>query len=98
METEAEYPGGQEAWTNYLLKNLVYPPKAMKNGLMGDVIVEFVVSKTGALSQVKAIFGPEELRAESVRIIMQSGPWIPAKEKGVAVDSYRKQPIKYRLQ
>ncbi|MFI5154782.1 MAG: N-acetylmuramoyl-L-alanine amidase [Chitinophagales bacterium] len=98
VEVEAEYPGGQEAWTKYLIKNIVYPPKAMKYGLMGDVIVEFVVSKTGELSQVKAVFGPEELRAESVRIIRQSGHWIPAKEKGVAVDSYKKQPIKYRLQ
>ncbi len=98
VEVEAEYPGGKQAWLNYLNSHLVYPQKAIDKELMGDVVVEFVVDKSGNISHVKALSGPQELRPESVRIIKESGKWIPAIQAGQKVNAYRKQPIKYRLE
>jgi periplasmic protein TonB len=98
VEIEAEFPGGQDAWKQYLNSHLVYPQKAIEKEIMGDVVVEFVVDKSGNVSHVKALSGPQELRTESVRIIKESGKWTPAIQDGQNVNAYRKQPIKYRLE
>ncbi len=98
VEVQAAYPGGQEGWGKYLSHTLKYPEEAVSNEIQGDVMVEFVVHTDGSVTDVKAISGPKELRAESVRVIAQSGNWVAAMDHGARVDSYTKQPIKYRLQ
>ena len=98
VEVEADYPGGQSAWQQYLSKNLHYPQEAVNNEIQGDVNVQFVVDRRGIVSQVQATSGPMELRAESIRIIMNSGKWIPASNHGELVNCYKIQPIKYRLE
>jgi N-acetylmuramoyl-L-alanine amidase len=97
VEVEAEYPGGSGAWGKYLSKTLTYPDAAVGNEIQGNVIVEFVINEDGSLTNIHAISGPKELRAESVRVITESGKWVPAKDHGVIVASYHKQPINYRL-
>ena len=82
----AEFPGGQIAWRDYLIKNLSYPPAAQKKEIQGEVIVAFIVKKDGNLSDIHAISGPDELRASSVKVIKNSGKWIPAKNNGVVVE------------
>jgi len=62
------------------------------------VIVEFIVNTDGSISKVHAISGPTELRAESVRVVKESGYWVPAINKGINVASYKKQPIVYKLE
>jgi len=98
VEVEADYPGGQKGWYDYLVKNLKYPNAAVHNEVQGEVMVEFIVKKNGLVSDINAVSGPEPLRAESIRIIKESGKWIPAKNNGMAVDSYRRQPINYKLE
>ncbi|MFL5748594.1 MAG: energy transducer TonB, partial [Niastella sp.] len=49
-------------------------------------------------SDVEAISGPNELRAEAVRVIKKSGKWTPAVQNGRQVKSYKKQPIVFRLE
>ncbi|HEY4966726.1 MAG TPA: N-acetylmuramoyl-L-alanine amidase [Puia sp.] len=98
VEVEAQYPGGNNAWVQYLIKKSVYPADAEKKEMQGDVQVEFVVNTNGKISEVRAISGPEVFRAESVRLIKESGKWIPAMDKGKKVASYKIQPINYRLQ
>ena len=39
VEIEAEYPGGKNAWGEYLMKNLKYPEDAVKRNIQGTVIV-----------------------------------------------------------
>jgi hypothetical protein len=98
VEIESEYPGGVPAWQQFLSKNLHYPDAAVNNEIQGDVIVQFIVDVDGAVSDVKAISGPVELRVESIRVIKKSGKWIPAMQNGKYVKSYKKQPFKYRLE
>jgi outer membrane biosynthesis protein TonB len=97
VEIEAEYPGGLKAWSKYLVKHLRYPDAAARGNIMGDIIVQFIVDKDGHISNITAISGPEELKAESIRIIKESGKWIPALQNGQKVNSYKRQPIKFRL-
>jgi N-acetylmuramoyl-L-alanine amidase len=97
VETPAEFPGGQKGWYDYLVKNLNYPAAAEKKEIQGEVVVAFVVRIDGTLSDIHALSGPQELRASSVLVVKNSGKWIPAKNKGVVVESYSKQPINYKL-
>jgi protein TonB len=98
VEVEADYPGGQKGWRDYLSKNLHYPDSAVNSEILGDVLLEFIVSKDGSVSDVKALSGPDVLKPESIRIVKESGKWIPAMDNGHNVACYRKQPIKYRLE
>lgn len=98
-EIEASYPGGAEGWIAYLKKNLQYPKDAIKQNIEGTVVVEFIVDKSGKLSKIEAISGPAKggLRDEGVRLIKNSGTWLPAKQNGLLVTSYRKQPFTFKL-
>jgi protein TonB len=98
VEIESEYPGGSAAWQRYLNKTLRYPQEAIDNEIQGTVVIQFIVDKEGTVSDVEAISGPEELRAEAVRVIKKSGKWTPAVQNGRQVKSYKKQPIVFRLE
>jgi protein TonB len=98
VEIESDYPGGPGAWQRYLQKNLHYPDEAVNNEIQGDVVVQFIVDKEGNVSDVEAISGPNELRDEAVRVIKRSGKWTPAVQNGRQVKSYKKQPVKFRLE
>jgi N-acetylmuramoyl-L-alanine amidase len=98
VQVEAEFPGGQQGWYDYLVKNLKYPDAAVSNEIQGEVVVEFIVRKNGTLSGIHALSGPEQLRMESVRIIRESGKWIPARNNGDIVESYCRQPVNYKLE
>ncbi|HJU45166.1 MAG TPA: TonB family protein [Chitinophagaceae bacterium] len=97
VEIESEYPGGQAAWARFLNKTFQYPSAASEAGIQGTIVVQFVVDKEGKVSDVQVISGPEELRAEALRVIKKSGKWIPAIQNGHQVKSYKKQPIVFKL-
>jgi TonB family protein len=97
---QAWYPGGDLAWNKYLGKNLHYPDAAVDNGISGTVIVQFVVDVDSTISDVQAVSGPTKggLREEAVRVITQSGKWIPAIQNGKVVKSFVRRPISFVIQ
>jgi len=97
VEIESEYPGGFGAWHRFLTRNLHYAEEWIEKGIQGMVVVQFIVDKEGNVSDVQALSGPEELRAEAVRVIKKSGKWTPAIQNGHPVRSYKKQPIGFSL-
>ena len=97
VEIESLYPGGPAAWARFLHKNLNYPQDAIDNGIQGTVLVQFVVDKEGNVSDVTAVSGPQELRAEAIRVIKKSGRWTPAVQNGRQVKSYKSQPVGFKL-
>lgn len=97
VQIQAEYPGGIEKWRRYLIKNMRYPQEAVDSEIQGTVLVQFIVDKDGAVSDVVAVSGPELLRGEAVRVIRASGKWIPAEHNGRKVKAYRKQPVVFQL-
>jgi protein TonB len=97
VEIESMYPGGPAAWERFLRKNLHFPDEAADAGVSGTVIVQFIVDRDGNVSNVEAISGPQELRAEAVRVIKKSGQWTPAVQNGIKVRSYKKQPLGFQL-
>lgn len=98
VEVEASYPGGLQAWRSFLEKNLNanVPVDNSAPAGMYTVIVQFVVSKNGTISDIKALtnngYGTE---AEVIRILKKSGNWSPAIQNGKPVNAYRKQPVTF---
>jgi periplasmic protein TonB len=95
VEIESDYPGGRVAWQRFLNRNLRFPPV---EDVQGTVVVQFIVGKDGSVSNVEAVSGPDELRAEAVRVIKKSGKWTPAIQNGHQVISQKRQPIIFRFE
>ena len=98
VEIEAGFPGGTAAFKKYLERNLNANTPVENNAPPGTytVIVKFVVSKTGAISDVTAEtnlgYGMEQ---EAMKIIKKSPNWTPAQQNGSIVNAYRRQPITF---
>lgn len=99
VEVESQYPGGAPAWLRFLNRNFRYPEDALNNQVQGTIIVQFIVDQTGNVSDVAAISGPEAggLREEAVRVIRNSGQWLPAIQNGRKVKSYKRQPVVFMM-
>ena len=101
VEVEAGFQGGEEAWRNYL-RNTMNANKPVENGAGGGkytVIVKFVVSKDGSLSDIKCENDPGfGMCEEAVRVIKKTKNWIPAMQNGQHVNAYRRQPITFLVE
>jgi len=98
VEDEASFPGGLQALTLYLNTNMVYPQRALDDGISGRVYLRFVVSSTGKITNVKVTRGiPNcpECDAEAKRVIQNMPNWIPAKNNGKNVAMWFNLPIKF---
>lgn len=99
VEQQPQYPGGNGELMKYLGNNLKYPPAAAEQGIQGRVVVQFVVSKTGAISDVRVIqpLHPS-CDKEAIRLISSMPKWIPGKQNGNPVNVYYTIPIRFKLQ
>lgn len=98
-EKESEFPGGTSQWQRYLVKNLQYPERAQGKDIQGQVQIFFKVDKEGNIMDPYIQKSIEySLDQESLRIIIQSGKWDPATKNGIPVNSYKVQPLNYRLE
>ncbi|MCW5915921.1 MAG: energy transducer TonB, partial [Ferruginibacter sp.] len=98
VEIEAAFPGGEAAWRRYLQNNLDANTPIDNGAPPGtyQVIVRFIVSKDGTISDVvpetKWGYGMEQ---EAVKIIKKGPKWTPALQNGRHVNAYRRQPITF---
>ena len=98
VEEMPSFPGGVYAFHEYLRKNLNYSPAARKLGVEGKVFVQFVVDKEGQISDVHTIRGiGAGLDEEAERVIKNSPPWSPGKQRGNAVKTRVVIPINFAL-
>lgn len=77
-EIPAMYPGGDLAFARYVTANTRFPEEAQSKLIaQGTVVVKFIVDSLGKSHDVSAVSGPEELRAEAVRLVKNVGAWVP---------------------
>lgn len=99
VEEQPSFPGGQGALISWLAENIKYPVEAAKAGIQGRVIVQFVVTATGSIADVKVVSGVEpSLDKEAVRVISSMPKWTPGKQNGTAVNVRYTYPVIFRLQ
>lgn len=85
-----------EKWVYQYLK---YPQEAVRDGIQGRVMVEFVINKDGKVSDVRVVKSVSpELDAEAVKVVSASPKWRPARLKGEKVRCSMTIPVEFRLE
>jgi periplasmic protein TonB len=98
-EIDSEFPGGPRGWQQYLNRNLRYPAEAIDDEVMGQVNVAFIVKPDGNIEDPFIWKSADYyLDKESLRIIIKSQLWEPARLFGKKIRSYKIQPVVYRLE
>ena len=99
VEQMPQFPVGESALMQYISKNIKYPPVAMENGIQGRVVVQFVVTKTGKIGEVKIARGKDpDLDKEAMRVVKSLPDFIPGKMNGQAVNVWYTLPVTFKLQ
>ena len=99
VEQNPEFPGGMEELNKFLNNNIKYPIIAQENGIQGRVIIRFVVSRTGEISDIQVLRGVDpSLDKEAVRVVQSMPKWVPGRQRGKPVPVYFTLPVQFRLQ
>lgn len=94
-ENEAAFPGGEGAWSKYIVQGLQANAKELiKENVFGTCSIKFIVDKEGNVKDVTAeTMKGSKLAEIAVRIIKRSPKWNPASQYGRLVNAYRIQPV-----
>ncbi len=97
-EQNSVFPGGLENLYKYLSKNIKYPKTAYKQKAQGNVILQFIVTKTGQIENIVVVKSLHpDLDNESVRVTAGMPAWEPGKQEGVPVNVRYTLPIRFKL-
>ena len=99
VEQMPQFPGGDAELMKYISSNIKYPTMAMENNIQGRVVVQFVVTKSGKIGEVKVVRSKDpDLDKEAVRVVKSLPNFIPGKMNGQAVNVWYTLPITFKLQ
>lgn len=98
-EEMPSFEGGDAALMKYISKRIRYPRQAVDEKIEGTVVVTFVVSRSGKVTEVTVLkglgFGMDE---EASRVIRNMPAWNPGKQNGAPVAVRYTLPIRFSLQ
>ncbi len=98
VEVKAEFPGGEEALSQFLKDQIKYPPKAAKKRIQGRVEVAFWIEKSGKVHDVRVVESVDkDLDKEAVRVCKLLPDFIPATVNGEPVEVLFKLPIRFKI-
>jgi len=95
---QPEFPGGLQAWSKYLARNLNSDIVSQRKAPSGKytVMLSFMVSEEGEISNVRALTDPGYGTAEeAIRVIVKGPRWLPAVKDGKRIAMESKQSITY---
>lgn len=93
------FPGGDVACMKWMSNNIKYPAEAVEKEIEGRVIVAFVITKEGKITNAEIATSADPLLdAEALRVIRSMPDWIPAKHNGQNVGTKFSLPVTFRLQ
>ncbi len=92
------FPGGEEAMMKFLRDNTKYPAVAMRNGLEGMVVIQFVIDQTGSVTDITVLKplggGLTEAVINSVKAMPK---WSPGRQNNVPVKVRYTLPYRFSL-
>lgn len=95
VEKMPEYPGGNKALMRFLYTHIQYPKGFCVDG---KVFVNFTVTKTGDVRDVKILRGlGGAFDTEAVRVVSLLGKWTPGTQNNAPVDIDYTVPINFSL-
>ncbi len=93
-----QFPGGEEAFNNFLRHNIRYPLTARQHSIEGRVYVYFVIEKNGTLSDIKIVQGiGAGCDEEALRVMRMMPRWKPGKKQGHEVRIQAQKTITFVL-
>ena len=93
------FPGGMRECMKFLAENIKYPVNALKEGIQGRVIVQFVVKTDGTIGDATVVRGIHpELDAEALRVVNTMPKWQPGRTRGQVVEMKYSIPVFFQLQ
>ena len=99
VEKLPSFPGGAEAFANYMAKSIHYPKEAKDKNIQGRVIASFVVEKDGKLTDIKVLRDiGGDCGIEAVRVLSKSPKWKPGIQNGKKVRVSYTMPINFTLE
>jgi periplasmic protein TonB len=83
VEIKPSFPGGKNAFLNFIAKNFHAPEE---EGLSGVVKVSFIIETNGSISEIKTIsdIGSGSGK-EAERVLLQCPKWVAGEEQGKSV-------------
>lgn len=95
-----EYPGGVNGLMKFLSDNLQYPKSAQKKCVEGLVVLQFIVEKSGNVSNVKVLKSVDKaLDNEAVRVVKAMKHFVPGyNEDHAPVRVLYTLPVNFKLQ
>lgn len=99
VEQKPQFPGGDAALLKWVSEHIRYPAMAQENNIQGRVVVQFVVTKTGKVGEVKVLRSKDpDLDKEAVRVVKSLPAFVPGKMNGHAVNVWYTLPVTFKLQ
>ncbi len=88
--SDAEYPGGEQGWDEYLAKNMQFPKDVDPNIKSGSAVMKFDVDENGTISNIQPVyFLNTPFITEATRLLRSGAKWNPAKKNGEDIKSTR---------
>ena len=99
LEIEPSFPNGLQAMYMYLNQNVRYPEEAKEQQIQGQVILSFVVGKTGEISDVRVVQTPHRCLSDAVTGAVKRMPrWSPGRLSGFPIRVRYILPFKFKLE
>lgn len=100
VDSNPEFPGGEEKLLAFMNETLRYPKAAKKKGIEGRVLVSFVVERDGSIREenihIEESVHPL-LDAEVIRLVRHMPNWTPAKVHGKTVRCRASLPVMFTM-
>ncbi|MFT3753982.1 MAG: TonB family protein [Paludibacter sp.] len=94
-----EFPGGKIRLQAYIADSLQYPFVAKRLKTEGKVFVQFLVDKTGKISDAQVVRRADYfLDREALRLVNAMPDWTPGSKCGEKLNVYVTLPISFRLE
>jgi len=98
VEVPPVFPGGEVGLMNWLQENVQYPREEAAKGNQGRVVVRFVVTDKGKVTNAEVVKNlTPVLDQEALRVVQTLPDWTPGKQDGKAVNVYYTLPIMFKL-
>lgn len=94
------FPGGDVEMYKWLYQHIIYPELARQDGIEGQVVLTFVVGKSGEISDISLLKVPAGggiLGKEAVRVVQSMPKWSPAEVNGRPVNVRYTLPLHFAL-
>ena len=91
--------GDANEFSKWVAQNLTYPEKSRQSKVQGRVTLQFTITETGKVTNVKVLRGVnDDLNNEAVRVVSQSPLWTPGKDaNGEVVPVSYTFPVIFKL-